>query len=231
LVCRHVTSNGFVTLIARRIDMKNGLKVLVIAAAVVLVVGTASAAVDLQKRSLTADGSALPPVSSQPVVKAVSTTLVPDGDFEYGPQGGTWSESAGTPCEWVLNPTAVWGVGPYSGFYTWWAGGYCGGVPNNNSVHQVVTVPVGTTSVDMYAVLYRPSADDFDGDRLQAQLGFKVLGTVLFAPANNTYPSWVLLSFPVSPAAGGASAALKVKGHSFGSLTGNSLIDYVSFNP
>lgn len=211
--------------------MKNGLKVLAIAAAALLVVATANAAVDLEKRSLTPDGKALPPVGSQHQVVKAAGALVPDGDFEYGPQAGVWTESAGTPCEWVLNPTSIWGVGPWSGFYTWWAGGYCGGVPNNNSVHQVLTVAPGTTSVDFYAVLYRPSADDFDGDRLQVQLGFKVLGTVAFVPGNDTYPSWVLLSFPVSPAAGGATVALKVKGHSLGSLTGNSLVDYVTMNP
>ena len=210
--------------------MKNGLKVFAIAAAALLIAGSAFAAVDVSRPSLTPNGGSLPPVASQPVVNAVSG-LVPDGDFEFGPQGGQWAESAGTPCEWVMNPTSIWGVSPHSGFYSWWAGGYCGGVPNNNSVHQVLTVPVGTTDISMYNVFYRPSADDFDGDRLEVRLGFKVVATVDFIAANDSYPNWVLSTFPVPASAGGATVALKVKGHSFGSLTGNSLVDDISMNP
>lgn len=210
--------------------MKNGFKVLAIAAVALLVAGSAFAAVDVSKPSLTANGGALPPAVSHPVVHAVSG-LVADGDFEFGPQGGQWSESAGTPCEWVLNPTSVWGIGPNSGFYSFWAGGFCGGVPNNNSVHQVVTVPVGTTSIDMYNVFYRPSAADFDGDQFEVRLGFKLVATVAFDAVNDTYPNWVLSSFPVPAAAGGATAALKVKGHSFGTITGNALVDDVSLIP
>jgi hypothetical protein len=211
--------------------MKNGLKVFAIAAAALLVAGSAFAAVDLNKPSLTANGGSLPPVGTQPVVDAVATTLVPDGDFELGPGGGQWAESAGTPCTWVLNPTSIWGVLAHSGFYSFWAGGFCGGVPNNNSVHQVWTVPSGTTSIDMYNVFYRPSADDFDGDRLEVKLGFKLVGTVDFVPANDTYPSWVATSFPVPAAASGATVSLKVKGHSFGTITGNSLVDDVGSTP
>jgi hypothetical protein len=210
--------------------MKNGLKVFAIAAAALLVAGSAFAAVDLNKPSLTPNGGSLPPVGTQPVAQAVSG-LVPDGDFEFGPGGGQWAESAGTPCTWVLNPTSVWGIGANSGFYAFWAGGYCGGVPNNNSVHQVLTVPVGTTDISMYNVFYRPSAEDFDGDRMEIRLGFKLVSTVGFDIANDTYPSWVLSTFPVPAQAGGATVALKVKGHSFGTLTGNALVDDVSINP
>ena len=76
--------------------MKNGLKVIAIAAAALLIVGTASAATELSvKPSLTPNGGSLPPVASQPVVKAVNTSVA-DGGFEFGPQGGQWAESAGT---------------------------------------------------------------------------------------------------------------------------------------
>jgi hypothetical protein len=210
--------------------MRNSLKVLAIVAVVALVAGTASAVDVAKKPSLGINGGTLPPAQTTPVVKAASTTLVPDGDFEYGPQGGTWKENTSTQCEWVLNPTSIWGVGPFSGFYTWWAGGYCGGQPNSNAVKQTVTVPVGTTSLDLYAVLYRVDADDVpaDGDHLLISTGNCV---VPFMSTNNTYPNWVLLSCPVSAGLGGQTVSLKIKGFSAGSLTGNSLIDYVSFNP
>lgn len=211
--------------------MKNGLKVFAIAAAALLVAGSAFAAVDLSKPSLTPNGGPLQPVNTHPVHPDAVAGLVPDGGFEFGPQGGQWAESGSTPCEWVMNPTSIWGVGPFDGFYSWWAGGYCGGVANNNSVHQVLTVAVGTTDISQYNVFYRPSADDFDGDALEVRLGFKVVGTVAFSAANDSYPNWVLTSMPVPASAGGATVALKVKGHSFGFYTGNALVDDISMNP
>jgi hypothetical protein len=208
--------------------MKNGLKVVMIAAAVLLMVGAVNAA----ERSLSTHMmSQLPPVAQGPVdsPKAVSTAIL-DGGFEYGPGAGIWTERTSTTCSWVLNPTSIWGIGPHSGFYCWWAGGYCGPA-NSNSVTQSLLIPVGTTSVDMYNVFYRVDADEFDGDRFLVRLGPKVLGQVAFESANNTYPSFVLTSFPVPGNAGGQTATLHLKGQAFGSLSGNSLVDDVSLTP
>jgi hypothetical protein len=207
--------------------MKNGPKVITIAAAVLLMVTAASAA----ERSLSVSMTKLPPASQIPVdaPKAVSTAIL-DGGFEYGPGAGVWSEKQSTVCSWVLNPSSIWGIGPHAGFYCWWAGGYCGPA-NSNSVSQSLLVPVGTTDVAMYNVFYRVDADEFDGDRFLVRLGPVVLGQITFDSANNTYPSWVLTTFPVPGFAGGQTAKLAVKGQSFGSLTGNSLVDDISFLP
>ena len=187
-------------------------------------------------RSLSASGAAAPRPTGYSRGPARGTALVPvpDGGFENGPPPGSlWTEKTSTTCEWILDPTPVWGIPARSGTYAFWAGGYCG-PPNSDLVKQNVLVPAGETMLNFYAVYYRVDSDD---PPLADYFFVKVKpdgGTVRrvftkeMSQANNTFPNFVLEQVDLSAYAG-QNITLIFGGLASGDLSGNVLVDDITW--
>jgi Zn-dependent metalloprotease len=153
--------------------------------------------------------------------------LINDGSFENGPPpASAWTEWSSTGCEWIQNPSGVWGIPAYDGTYAFWAGGYCSG-PNSNHVEQTIDIPAGATNLGFWMVFYRPDDDDPPNNDV---FTVSINGTPIFtrdiAQANNTYPNWVEQVVDISTYAG-QTVILRFEGSSTGDLTGNVLVDYI----
>ena len=153
--------------------------------------------------------------------------LINDGSFENGPPpASAWTEWSSTGCEWIQDPSGVWGIPAYHGTYAFWAGGYCGD-PNSNHVEQTIDIPAGATNLGFWTVFYRVDDDDPPNNDV---FTVSINGTPIFtrdmAQANNTYPNWAEQVVDISAYAG-QTVALRFEGSSTGSLTGNVLVDYI----
>ena len=83
-----------------------------------------------------------------------------DGSFEQGPPPASgWMEVSNNACEWILDPTSIWGLPAYHGTYAFRAGGLCG-VVNENYVEQTFSIPAGTTHLTFW---YAAARSDPDG--------------------------------------------------------------------
>ncbi|MBI3734301.1 MAG: hypothetical protein HY259_12735 [Chloroflexi bacterium] len=175
--------------------------------------------------SLSLNGGNAPRVAGA-AATAIPDGLINDGGFESGPQGGVWTEASSTSCEWVLDPTSIFGIPAHSGTYAWWAGGYCG-VANSDGISQSVTIPAGSTTLSFWTMFYRVDADDSGPDYLVFSLNGAILGTWKLDMAHNTYPNWTQQSFDVSAWAG-QTVTVQFKGRSRGFYTGNVLVDDIT---
>ncbi|MBM4116367.1 hypothetical protein FJ251_01280 [bacterium] len=117
------------------------LRQLAIAVTMFIVASTASA------MTLTADGFTAPGVASPPAQRD-RLGLVYDGSFEFGPcredgspytTGSAWRCTTNTTCNWILDPTPIWGYPAYDGVLAAWLGGFCG-YPNSNSFCQEIFI-------------------------------------------------------------------------------------------
>jgi len=153
--------------------------------------------------------------------------LINDGSFENGPPpASAWEEWADNSCEWIYDPSGVWGIDAYHGTYAYWASGYCG-EPSSDYVEQTITVPSNAAQLKFMANYYRPSSDD---PSAPDYFYVKINGTTVFTKelkqANDTYPSWTEKTVDISSYAG-QSITLKFEGSSAGDLTGNVLVDRI----
>jgi hypothetical protein len=154
--------------------------------------------------------------------------LVPDGGFENGPPPSSlWTEQTNTTCEWILDPTPVWGIPAHTGTFAFWAGGYCG-TPNTDVVMQSITVPTGNRVILAFqANFYRPDMDDPAADYFLVRVGSTFVQGKPMIQANDTYPNWIPMYANLTPFAG-QTVNLMFIGFSQGDLTGNVLVDQVA---
>lgn len=181
--------------------------------------------------SLSATGAAAPsPGGSSSTLPPAHVHPVQDGGFENGPPPASeWKEQANTPCEWIIDPSGAWGIPAHSGTYAFWAGGYCGGTPNSDSVSQRVRVVASHPVLQFYAVYFRPDMDDGpDNDRFYVQVNGTTVFSEAMIQANDTYPDWVLETIDLSAYAG-QMVQIRIGARSRGGLTGNVLVDDVGF--
>jgi hypothetical protein len=171
-----------------------------------------------------ARGSNRAPSSPDHVIPA------PDGGFENGPPPNSgWTEVTNTECEWIVDPTAAWGIPAHTGTYAFWAGGYCG-TPNSDSVSQRVRIRPTHPTLQFYANYYRVDPDDPPNtDIFYVKIGNTTVFSKAMSTVNNTYPNWVLETVDLSAYAG-MTVRLTIGGRSRGDLTGNVLVDDVGFN-
>jgi hypothetical protein len=214
---------------------KRSLLILAVAAILMLAptffsgVAVGQGGVDAAGRSLSADASFVPSAPAGVTAAEELLPLVPDGSFENGPPPNSlWTETTNTTCEWILDPTPVWGIPAFNGVYAFWAGGYCC-TPNTDTVSQTITVPGGgsATLIAFKANFYRPDVDDADPDYFLVRLGNRFIYGKPMIQANDTYPNWVT-AFGNATAFAGQTLPLLIIGYSTGSLTGNVLVDQVS---
>ncbi len=66
--------------------------------------------------------------------------LIEDGSFEEGncAYGSWWTCTSNTDCEWIVDPSPIWGYPAYDGYNAAWLGGFCNDQPNSNSFCQDV---------------------------------------------------------------------------------------------
>jgi hypothetical protein len=213
---------------------KRSLAVLIIAVVLMLAptmfagVAVGEGGADSSGRSLSADASFVAVAPSAPAAAGESLPLVPDGGFENGPPPASlWTETTSTTCEWILDPTGVWGIPAPSGIYAFWAGGYCG-VPNTDLVSQSVAVPAGNRVIAaMQTVFYRPDVDDPEApDYFLIRANSTIVGGRPMIQANDTYPNVAPFYANLSSFAG-QTVNLQIIGFSSGNLTGNVLVDQV----
>jgi hypothetical protein len=213
---------------------KRSLAVLIIAVVLMLAptmfagVAVGEGGADSSGRSLSADASFVAVAPSAPAAAGESLPLVPDGGFENGPPPASlWTETTSTTCEWILDPTAVWGIPAPTGVYAFWAGGYCG-VPNTDLVSQSVAVPSGTRVIAaLQTVFYRPDMDDPTApDYFLIRANSTIVGGRPMIQANDTYPAVAPFYANLSSFAG-TTVNLQIIGFSSGDLTGNVLVDQV----
>jgi hypothetical protein len=154
------------------------------------------------------------------------TSLVNDGGFENGPPpGSAWTEGTTTVCEWITDPTSVFGIPAYEGTYVFWAGGYCPlGVANIDSVSQMVSLPAGTSLLSFWIYADRGDPDDDDLDVAYVAINGTYVWQRLISTANNT-GVWVNQNVDVSSYAG-QTVELRLGGRGVG-LTGNVLFDAI----
>jgi hypothetical protein len=181
--------------------------------------------------SLSATGAAAPSQGASSYAARVPdhVLLVRDGGFENGPPPASlWREKTNTTCEWILDPTPVWGIPAHTGTYAFWAGGYCGPA-NTNQISQPVKVRPSHPVLQFYAVYFRPDMDDPPAvDRFYVQVGNTTVFSKNLIQANDTYPNWVLETVDLSAYAD-QTVKLSFGARSVGELTGNVLVDDVAF--
>jgi uncharacterized repeat protein (TIGR01451 family) len=168
------------------------------------------------------------PNQAQPFSQ-IAQNLLNDAGFENGPPPGSgWTEWTDTGCEWILDPTPVWGIPAHTGVYAFWAAGYCG-VANSDYVEQSVTIPPGCNAdLSFWATYYRPDADDPpDDDYVYVEVDGNRIWDKALIQANDTYPNWVEETGIDLSAYNGQVVNLRIGGESLGANTGNALIDDV----
>lgn len=154
---------------------------------------------------------------------------IQDFSFEQGPPpASAWTETTNNSCQWIGNFSSSWGITTsHHGVNSYWAAGYCNNSVSTDSVAQTVTVPPAASNpvLTFWLLSYRPSADDPTPDDL---FYFKVNNVTRYSrymtQANNTYPYWQQVSINMS-GYGGQTVQLKFGADSYGSLTGNVLVD------
>lgn len=154
---------------------------------------------------------------------------IQDFSFEQGPPpASAWTESTNNACEWIGNFSSSWGITTsHHGVNSYWAAGYCSNIPSTDSVAQTITVPPAATNpiLTFWILSYRPNADDPTPEDL---FSFKINGVTRYSrymtQANNTYPNWQQVSINMS-GYGGQTVQLKFGADSFGTLTGNVMVD------
>jgi hypothetical protein len=181
--------------------------------------------------SLSVTGAAAPSRvgSSGPAWSPNHLVLAPDGGFENGPPPASlWTETTNSSCEWILDPTSIFGIPAHRGTYAFWAGGYCGGVPTSTSVSQQILIRASHPTLRLFANYYRVDADDAQVDTFYVRVGTTIVFSKPMNLANNTFPNWVLETVDLS-AYGGQTVRLTIGARSQGNLTGNVLVDDVHF--
>jgi uncharacterized repeat protein (TIGR01451 family) len=155
--------------------------------------------------------------------------LINDGSFENGPPpGSAWTEVTDQPCEWIGDWSGVWGVPAFDGFYDYWAGGYCGGIPTTSHVSQDnIAIPAGSATLSFWYNSYRPDADD-GGDYAYIKVNGTTEWTLDLIQANNTYPNFVNATVDLSAYAG-QNVILEFGAVSGGVSTGNIRFDFIEW--
>lgn len=166
--------------------------------------------------------------SSGPAWSPNHLVLAPDGGFENGPPPASlWTEMKSTTCEWVLDPTPIFGIPAHRGTYAFWAGGYCG-TPNSDSVSQELLIRATHPILRLYANYYRVDADDAQADTFYVRVGTTIVFSKPMNLASNTFPNWMLETVDLSAYAG-QTVRITIGARSQGNLTGNVLVDDVHF--
>lgn len=209
---------------------------LVLLAAVAISIAAALAAPAAADQSPTADRNWKPSgqIRSQPEPLVSSTLeLINDGSFENGPPpASAWAETTTTVCEWIVDPSGVFGVPAYDGTYAFWAGGYCPlGVPNTDWVTQQVLVPAplpaDATNLSFWYLCSRLDPDDENLDVAHISINGTDIWTLEMTMANDTGSQWVNEQVDISAYAG-QSVALELGGTGVG-FAGNLLFDYLQW--
>jgi hypothetical protein len=155
--------------------------------------------------------------------------LVSDGSFENGPPpASAWTEVSDSPCEWIGDWSAIWGVAAFDGIYDFWGGGYCNNVPSSTTVSQSIPVPPADSDLSFWYITYRVDADDPDPDVAQVSVNGTPVWSLDLIVANNTYPDWVNVTLDLSAYAG-QIVDLEFAGLSSGAQTGNIRFDYIEW--